>query len=89
MHRRKAEYDEAVAYYQQALALGKQIGEFRSQLNSLMGLARAYRAQDDMGNACKYVKAYLTLQDSHPFFRDHPFGQQMREEFAEWGCDGV
>jgi len=89
VHRMTNQYDDAVAHYQQALKLGEQIGNFTSQLNSLKGLAFTYQAQDDLENACRYAKDFLALASTHPFFRDHPLTQRKREEFAEWGCEGV
>jgi tetratricopeptide (TPR) repeat protein len=86
VHYMQDDYGAAVERYQQALVLGQQIGNFTSQLNRLMGLARTYRAQGQPKQACAFAQQFLALAASHPFFKDHPLTERQRQDFAGWGC---
>ncbi|QPC82098.1 tetratricopeptide repeat protein [Phototrophicus methaneseepsis] len=81
------EYGEAEARFREALILGESIGDFTVQLNSLKGLASTYYALDRTEEACAYAQRFLTLADSHPFFREHAVVQSWRKIFVTWGCD--
>ncbi|RMG81167.1 MAG: tetratricopeptide repeat protein, partial [Chloroflexi bacterium] len=86
VYRMQNHYDDARQHYEQALALGREIGDFPSQLNSLMGLAFSAKEQGDKAGACDYFQQLFALADSHPFFKTHPLVQKWREVAAELGC---
>ncbi len=80
--------DAARAFYARAREMGQQIGDMTVQLNSLIGLARLARQQGQIDQACRWFEQLFALTDAIPAFRDHPFTQQLRQEYAAL-CGGA
>jgi tetratricopeptide (TPR) repeat protein len=85
----KDEYEQARAYYGQALVFGEQIGDFTVRLNTLANLARLEKSLDNHTAACDYYRRTLDLAESHPFFKTHPVVEGWRRAYAELECESA